>query len=144
VSPGAQRGAYVRQIRARGGHPAQGQTRAHTSNTSIPTSTTRAQRITGSASASALPSAATTASGSGLGISGQAPTHLQQTPVQNAAPPTTRAGTGRGGRQASEPPPAPARVTRSRDERIGIAAGGRPGDTGAGAGGTAGQTTRRR
>ncbi|KAI3324483.1 hypothetical protein HD806DRAFT_543206 [Xylariaceae sp. AK1471] len=138
VSPGAQRGVYVRQIRARGGHHAQGHARSqshtHASSTSIPTSTSaynstatsRAQRIMGSASASALPSAVTSGSGSGLGISGQVPAHLQQTPVQNVAPTATRAGTGRGGRQTSEPPPAPARVTRSRDERIGIAAGARP------------------
>ncbi|KAI1131811.1 hypothetical protein F5Y10DRAFT_261750 [Nemania abortiva] len=136
VSPGAQRSAYVRQMRARGrGH---GRSQSHTHATSIPTSTStytsaaalRAQRITGSASASALPSAA--ASGQGA----QVPAHLQQTPVQNVGQGTatmTRAAAGRGGRQASEPPPAPTRVTRSRDERIGIAPGARPVDMGPGA-----------
>ncbi|KAI0860108.1 hypothetical protein F4860DRAFT_227764 [Xylaria cubensis] len=147
VSPGAQRGAYIRQMRARGGGHARSQshaTHAHGA-TSIPTATSaytsaagsRAQRIAGSTSTSALPPAATT--------SGQVLAHLQQTPVQNIAQggaTTTRAAAGRGGgRQTSEPPPAPTRVTRSRDERLGIAPGQRPID---GPGGAAGPTTRRR
>ncbi|GAP85362.1 hypothetical protein SAMD00023353_1001520 [Rosellinia necatrix] len=145
ISPGAQRSAYVQQMRARGGRHArsqshtqthsythahaQTQTQAHSHATSIPTSTsaytsaaaTRAQRITGSVSASALPPAAP------LGQSSQPASHLQQTPVQSTAQggTTAMARGGRGGRQASEPPPAPARVTRSRDERIGIAPGAR-------------------
>ncbi|RWA06996.1 hypothetical protein EKO27_g8103 [Xylaria grammica] len=140
VSPGARRSAYIQRMRARGG--GHGRSQSHTHATSIPTSTytsaaaSRAQRITGSASASALPSAASQ--------NPQVPAHLQQTPVQNVAPlgtTTTRAGAGRGGRQASEPPPAPTRVTRSRDERIGIAPGARPADIAPGA---AGPTTRRR
>ena len=145
-SPGAQRSAYLRQRRARGG--GHGRSQSHTHATSIPTSTStypsaaasRSQRIMGSASASALPSAAA-ASTQGS----QVPAHLQQTPVQNTAQggtTTTRAGAGRAGRQASEPPPAPTRVTRSRDERIGIAPGARPADTGPG--GAAGPTMRRR
>ncbi|KAI0108927.1 hypothetical protein GGR51DRAFT_570173 [Nemania sp. FL0031] len=156
VSPGAQRGAYVQQMRARGGGGrghARSQSHA-THATGIPTSTStytsaaalRAQRITGSASASALPPPAAAASG-------QIPAHLQQTPVQGAGGQgastmmaATRAATaagrggGGGGRQASEPPPAPTRITRSRDERIGInAPGTRPADNnnnmGAGGGG---------
>ncbi|KAI0517140.1 hypothetical protein F5B22DRAFT_129995 [Xylaria bambusicola] len=145
MSPGARRSAYLSQMRARGGR--HGRSQSHTHTTSIPTSTStytsaapsRAQRIMGSASASALPSAPTS------GQSSQVPAHLQQTPVQNTAPggtTTTRAGAGRAGRQASEPPPAPTRVTRSRDERIGIAPGPRPADTGPG--GAAGPTMRRR
>ncbi|KAI0539753.1 hypothetical protein GGR58DRAFT_210908 [Xylaria digitata] len=136
VSPGARRSAYIQRMRARGGGHVRSQ--SHTHATSIPTSTSgytsaaasRAQRIVGSASASALPPAAS-----------QVPAHLQQTPVQNApqGATTTRAAAGRGGRQASEPPPAPTRVTRSRDERIGLAPGSRPADTGA-----AGPTMRRR
>ncbi|KAI0545544.1 hypothetical protein F4679DRAFT_460979 [Xylaria curta] len=147
VSPGAQRGAYIRQMRARGGGHARSQshaTHAHGA-TSIPTATSaytsaagsRAQRIAGSTSTSALPPATTT--------SGQVLGHLQQTPVQNTAQggaTTTRAAAGRGGgRQTSEPPPAPTRVTRSRDERLGIVPGQRPID---GPGGAAGPTTRRR
>ncbi|KAI0452354.1 hypothetical protein F5B21DRAFT_345922 [Xylaria acuta] len=146
VSPGAQRSAYIRQMRTRGGHVrSHSHTHAH-SATSIPTATSshtstaasRAQRIANSASASALPPPAQNS---------QAPTHLQQTPLQNAAQGgavTTRAAAGRGGgggRQTSEPPPAPTRVTRSRDERLGIAPGQRPLD---GPGGAAGPTTRRR
>jgi hypothetical protein len=160
VSPGAQRSAYVRQMRARGGgQTVQGHARSQSqsqtvSSSSIPAYTSgaisRAQRITGSASASAIPSAAS--AGPGAGTSGSQGS-LHQTPVQNAAhigTTTTRAGAGRGGRQASEPPPAPVRVTRSRDERIGIAAGVRPHDTGAGVGAAGaapaagGPTTRRR
>ncbi|KAI1827480.1 hypothetical protein F4861DRAFT_366315 [Xylaria intraflava] len=141
VSPGAQRGAYVRQLRARSGHA---RSQSHTSGpTSIPSSisaaASRTQRVTGSASASALPPP--TASG----LMPQVPAHLQQTPPQNTAPTgtmTTRASAARGGRQISEPPPAPARITRSRDERIGLAGGARPVDTGAG--GPGGLTTRRR
>ncbi|KAI1743379.1 hypothetical protein F4680DRAFT_374006 [Xylaria scruposa] len=147
VSPGAQRGAYIRQMRARGGGHARSHshaTHAHGA-TSIPTATSaytsaagsRAQRIAGPTSTSALPPATTT--------SGQVLAHLQQTPVQNTAQggaTTTRAAAGRGGgRQTSEPPPAPTRVTRSRDERLGIAPGQRPID---GPGGAAGPTTRRR
>ncbi|KAI1362756.1 hypothetical protein F5Y08DRAFT_262570 [Xylaria arbuscula] len=147
TSPGAQRSAYLRQMRARGG--GHGRSQSHTHATSIPTSTStytsvaasRSQRIMGSASASALPSAAAAASAQ----ASQVPAHLQQTPVQNTTQSgtiTTRAGAGRAGRQASEPPPAPTRVTRSRDERIGIAPGARPADMGPG--GAAGPTMRRR
>ncbi|KAK5632651.1 hypothetical protein RRF57_008365 [Xylaria bambusicola] len=145
MSPGARRSAYISQMRARGGR--HGRSQSHTHATSIPTATStytsaassRAQRIMGSASASALPSASTSSQ------SLQVPTHLQQTPVQNMAQggtTTTRAGAGRAGRQASEPPPAPTRVTRSRDERIGIVPGARPTD--AGPGGAVGPTMRRR
>ncbi|KAI1282999.1 hypothetical protein F5Y07DRAFT_203895 [Xylaria sp. FL0933] len=145
LSPGARRSAYISQMRARGGGHARSQ--SHTHATSIPTSTSayasaaasRSQRIMGSTSASAIPSAAAS------GQSSQVPAHLQQTPVQTAAQgsTTTRAGAGRAGRQASEPPPAPARVTRSRDERIGLAAGAQPPDN-MGRAGAAGPTMRRR
>lgn len=163
VSPGAQRSAYLQQMRARGGRHGrsqshtQAQVQAHT--TSIPTSTStyhnsvgpgatasRAQRITGTVSASALPPAAQMPPSHH-----QQHHHLQQTPVQNITAAhggtsvMTRSGAGRG-RQTSEPPPAPARVTRSRDERIGLAPGVRPvdmGGPGGGGGGAAGPTRRR-
>ncbi|KAI0389555.1 hypothetical protein F5Y17DRAFT_120222 [Xylariaceae sp. FL0594] len=140
VSPGAQRGAYVQQMRARGG-PAAGPGHARSqsqarSATSIPTSTSvytsastaRTQRIMGTASPAAGPAP---------GPTSQMPAHLQQTPVQNPPPqsgmPITRAAAaGRTGRQTSEPPLAPSRLTRSRDERIAAAGLARPADGGGG------------
>ncbi|KAI1259927.1 hypothetical protein F5Y18DRAFT_432745 [Xylariaceae sp. FL1019] len=154
VSPGAQRGAFLRQQRGRGAH--QGHARSQSHSTSIPTYTsataaTARSRIMGSTSASALPPPVVP----GLGIAQPAPVpaHLQQTPVHSTSQPgiATRAGAGAGGRgggsrQTSEPPPAPARV-RTHAERIGIAGPStRSGDIGTGTGSTstAGPGTRRR
>ncbi|KAI0200867.1 hypothetical protein F4808DRAFT_142334 [Astrocystis sublimbata] len=152
VSPGAQRSDYIRQMRARGGGGGHARSQSHThtqshahAHTGIPTAAaSRTHRIMGTAAASALP--APTA---------QVHAHLQQTPVQNATQggaPTTRSGAaGRGGgggigRQASEPPPAPTRVTRSRDERLGLVppAGQRGVGDGTLGPAPAGPTTRRR
>ncbi|KAI0158206.1 hypothetical protein GGR57DRAFT_39113 [Xylariaceae sp. FL1272] len=152
VSPGAQRGAFLRQQRGRGAH--QGHARSQSHSTSIPTYTSAAatsarSRVMGSTSASALPPPV--APGLGIAQPAPVPAHLQQTPVQSTSQSgiTTRAGAGgRGGgsRQASEPPPAPTRV-RTHAERIGIAGPStRSGDIGTGTGitGTAGPGTRRR
>ncbi|KAH9893047.1 hypothetical protein F4778DRAFT_307193 [Xylariomycetidae sp. FL2044] len=116
ASPGQARSAYMAQWRARQAQQQQQQQSQQSSSSAAATTTTARGQRTGTPSAEGL---GPRAGGGGGGIGTRRTAHSA--------------------RQNSEPPAAPTRLTRSRDERIGIAP-----QTGAGTGTGTGTTTRRR